>query len=74
MAVTRREQQMLDLREGEGLSYEEIGARLGIEPGTVAAKLRALMPDFAADRQRARAMAEGSRSPLEALRRTGYAI
>lgn len=72
MAVTHREQQMLDLREGEGLSYEEIGARLGIKPGTVATKLRALMPDFAADRQRAKAMADGGRALLEALRAAGY--
>ena len=59
MAVTKREQQMLDLSD-QGLSHTEIAKRMGIQTGSVTRTLAMLSPDFASDRRRRQAMIGGS--------------
>ncbi|GEM_PF-1657015 len=66
MAVTRREQQMLDLHD-QGLSHVEIAARMGIQTGSVTRTLAKLSCDFAADRRHQAAMRDGSRQLASAI-------
>ena len=65
MAVTRREQQMLDLHD-QGLSHVEIAARMGIQTGSVTRTLAKLSCDFA-DRRHQAAMRDGSRQLASAI-------
>lgn len=60
MAVTKREQQMLDLSE-EGLSQDQIAAAMGIKEDSVKRTLCLLNPDPAGDRRHLRQMIAGSR-------------
>jgi DNA-binding NarL/FixJ family response regulator len=60
MAVTTREQQMLDLRE-QGLSNGEIAERLKLKPETVVSKLNALSDSPAGDVAREAAIRAGTK-------------
>ena len=66
MAVTNREQQMLDLVD-EGYSFEQIADRMGIKAATVMSKVTALDSGGASDRAREAAIAQGSRNLLAAI-------
>lgn len=60
MAVTKREQQMLDLSD-QGLTHQQIADRMGIKVSSAARSLANLSPDFATDRKLKRQMIAGSR-------------
>ena len=60
MAVTKREQQMLDLSD-QGLTHQQIADQMGIKVASVAHTLANLSPDFATDRKLKRQMIAGSR-------------
>jgi DNA-binding NarL/FixJ family response regulator len=66
MAVTRREQEMLDLAD-TGMRAPEIAARLCVKPGTVERTLTGLSVNLGADRAHAAAMERGSRVLLAAI-------
>jgi len=66
MAVTSREQQVLDLQE-QGLSNEEIGARLRLQPSYVQQIRSRLAPGLGSDRLHNNHIAAGSRALLKAI-------
>ena len=72
MAVTKREQQMLDLAD-KGLSRDEIASAMGISSSVVTARLTFLHPNLAADRSREEAVRRGSKALLAAIVSAGYA-
>ncbi|MDG6079781.1 hypothetical protein E3U23_11330 [Erythrobacter litoralis] len=59
MAITAREQQMLDLEE-EGLSPDEIAARMGIKAASVRRILQMYRFSFAEDRRIEAGLISGS--------------
>lgn len=71
MAVTRREQQMLDLHE-RGLRPPEIAREMGISRGSVTRTLGMLSVNLAADRRQDEVIARGSRELLAAMKAAGY--
>jgi FixJ family two-component response regulator len=66
MAVTSREQEMLDLA-AMGLSHREIAQRMGIQPGSVSRTLTLLNGGMGDNRAHLSMMARGSRTLLEAI-------
>ncbi len=71
MAVTRREQQMLDLRE-QGMNDDAIAREMGIQRGSVRHTLSILSVNLKEDRRHDDAVRRGSRSLLAALAAAGY--
>ena len=67
MAITRREQQMLDLRDS-GMSSHVIARRMGIKQASVKRTLGLLSGSIAADRRREAAIRQGSRDLLARIR------
>lgn len=70
MAVTRREQQILDL-DRAGLSARDIAEHLGVKLGTVRRALRGLSDNTWADRQRDARTIRGSALLLTAVLAAG---
>ena len=68
MAVTKREQEIIDLDE-TGFSVPEIAAKLGVSIGYVKGIVSALCRDNGSDRGFARMISNGSRSLLAAIQR-----
>lgn len=71
MAVTRREQQMLDLRE-QGMNDAAIARAMGIQRGSVRRTLSILSVSLAEDRRHDEAVRQGSKSLVAALAAAGY--
>lgn len=70
MAVTRREQQMLDLAD-RGMSKAAIAAQLGLKESSVKRTLGMLSGSVSEDRRREQAIARGSARLLQAVLQAG---
>ncbi|WP_370189323.1 helix-turn-helix domain-containing protein [Qipengyuania sp.] len=71
MAITQREQQMIDLRD-QGMNDAAIARAMGIKRGSVRRTLSVLSVDLAGDARHEQAIRQGTQSLLAAIGAAGY--